>query len=714
MVPTVQSEKLTPPYDDYRRNEAWDAYIEALSREGMFWCFNLDIQTLADHLSPLLGARGLEGMPARIRLFSRIVDTPPDTDELERFLHDFLADGDGEAAAAAVSAAVMAIWTSGWDFRRIDPWREKIDAMAGGKIHTPILARACLMGAKYMIEFAARGNWTRAAESGRQAMLWSRRAGSNNLRVYNGMMYSYACLWKTDPRRLESTLSDARTLCGLSDVSLVPKAIFQFIDGFYRLLSGNGADGREEPEKVAGHPDIEGLPDDPWFLGQFHFLHAAAARKDAAGAKRVAEALLGRGVDETRCYPAALHHFILGLARFVQGRIDEARRLARAALDFGRRSGAAAPEHHIRLLMAQIHSETGDDDAAMDLLEEWTGRWRDRGYHLYVVTAHLEIARIRLRRKDMEGARRAYDRAARRWVFGPTPHAMNRSRDFVREIRAALDRKSPGPAARKPGRSLGPAPDRIPAHAMGAPAVEIQTFGGLRIRMNGAVIDGDRWRGRKTKALLKALIVFGGSGVSSDRVMDALWPDADGDQAAKNLKVTLFRLRRLCCRKGETPLPWIRARNKRITLDPDLCRVDVFRFREWLARGMETEMDVDRLRNAIDLYSDDFLPGDRSADWIGEYRRRLRSEYADAAARLGERLLRMGRAEAAATALRSALENVGLDADLYALLIRAHLDLDQPSKARAVFDAAAEKFQAELGLDPDPKLFRIAREGGIL
>jgi DNA-binding SARP family transcriptional activator len=248
----------------------------------------------------------------------------------------------------------------------------------------------------------------------------------------------------------------------------------------------------------------------------------------------------------------------------------------------------------------------------------------------------------------------------------------------------------------------------------GSPAVEIETFGGLRIRMNGAVIDGGRWRGRKTKALLTALIVCGGADVSSDRVMDALWPEADGDQAAKNLKVTLFRLRRLGCRKGETPLPWIRARNKRITLDPEICRVDVFRFREWLARGMETGMDVESLRNAVDLYQGDFLPGGRSAGWVAEFRRQLRSEYADAAARLGERLLRMGRAESAAAALESALKKAGLDADLYALLIRARLDLEQPSKAKAVLDAAAEKFQTELGLDPDPKLLRIAREGGIL
>ncbi|MFP4423580.1 MAG: hypothetical protein ACLFRG_23870, partial [Desulfococcaceae bacterium] len=477
MVTTSKSDKLTPPYDDYLRNEAWDKYVEAISREGMCWWFNLDFPTLAAHLSPLLGARGREEMPARIRLLSRIVDQSPETDELERFFHGFLAEGDGEAAAAAASAAVMAVWESGCDFRRLDPWYDKIDAMTGGKIHTPILARASLMGAKFMIEFAAKGDWRRAAESGRQAMLWSRRAGANGLRVYGAMMYSYAGLWNTDPRRLESTLSDARVLCGLSDVPLIPNAICRFVYGFYLHLSGKPAESLRELEPAAIGEDAGAFPDDPWLLGQGHFLQAAAVRNDAAAVERVAEALLGRGIDESRRYFAALRSFILGTARFVQGRIDEARRLAEAALDLGLRSGAAAPEHHIRMLMAQIHSETGADEAAMAMLEDWTGVWKERGYHLYVVTAYLEIARILIRREELDGARRAYDRAARRWVFGPAPHALNRSRDFVRDIRAALDRKPPpGRPFRAQSQPLAGASARIPEEA---PAVAIETFGGL-------------------------------------------------------------------------------------------------------------------------------------------------------------------------------------------------------------------------------------------
>lgn len=695
MVKIIDTEKLSPPYDAFLRNKAWDSYIKTLSREGMFWWFNLDVQALSAHLTPLLNALDGRELPARLCFLSQVVNQTLDPDELARWRDDFLERGDVESAAATATAAIMILWESGRDFQQLDHWRDNIDALTSGQSLVPAVAKASLMGAKCLIEFAVTGDLRQATKSGGQAILWSQRAGSNSLRVYNAMMRAYAGLWNADPHGLESIISDARVLSRLSEVSFAPRAVFQFIHGFYLLLTGNAASSRREMKAVS--PD--GLPDDLWRMGHFNALQTAAALNDTAWINRTAKDLRRQDVDESRPYQEFMRHFILGVARFAQGRTDEARRLAWKALDLGRRSGAPGPEHHIRLLLAQIHSETNDNDAALDLLETWKGIWRDRGYHLYMITAHLEIARIQMRQGDKDGARREYNRAVQYWSFGKTPHAMNRSRDFVQKIQSALDRE---PAVQAACSLASP------------PAVSITTFGGLCIYMGVVAIDGNQWRGSKTKDMLKALIVFGGSNISSDRIMDALWPEADGAQGARNLKVTLSRLRRVGCKKGEQPLPWILARHKRLSLDQDLCQVDVFQFRERLGCGMKIDMDVESLREAIDLYKGDFLPEDRNADWVADHRRKLRSEYVDGVALMVERLLGMGRPDEAAAALESALEKVGLDSDLYALLMRAYIDLDQPGKVRDTFYAAAEQLKAEFGIDPDPKLVRIARVAGIL
>ncbi len=50
---------------------------------------------------------------------------------------------------------------------------------------------------------------------------------------------------------------------------------------------------------------------------------------------------------------------------------------------------------------------------------------------------------------------------------------------------------------------------------------------------------------QKPLAMLKALIAFGGKGVSQSQLIDALWPEAEGDAANRNLDTTLHRLRKL-------------------------------------------------------------------------------------------------------------------------------------------------------------------------
>src|SRR5271155_5385339 len=50
---------------------------------------------------------------------------------------------------------------------------------------------------------------------------------------------------------------------------------------------------------------------------------------------------------------------------------------------------------------------------------------------------------------------------------------------------------------------------------------------------------------RKPQELLQALIAFGGIEVSAVVLIDALWPDSEGDAGYHALETALYRLRRL-------------------------------------------------------------------------------------------------------------------------------------------------------------------------
>src|ERR1700721_1972197 len=52
-------------------------------------------------------------------------------------------------------------------------------------------------------------------------------------------------------------------------------------------------------------------------------------------------------------------------------------------------------------------------------------------------------------------------------------------------------------------------------------------------------------RSRKPQEVLQALIAFGGTEVSAGVLIDALWPDSEGDAAYHALETALYRLRQL-------------------------------------------------------------------------------------------------------------------------------------------------------------------------
>ncbi len=55
---------------------------------------------------------------------------------------------------------------------------------------------------------------------------------------------------------------------------------------------------------------------------------------------------------------------------------------------------------------------------------------------------------------------------------------------------------------------------------------------------------------RKPLELLQALIAFGGTEVSAGALIDALWPDSEGDAAYHALESALYRLRQLLGARG--------------------------------------------------------------------------------------------------------------------------------------------------------------------
>jgi DNA-binding SARP family transcriptional activator len=141
----------------------------------------------------------------------------------------------------------------------------------------------------------------------------------------------------------------------------------------------------------------------------------------------------------------------------------------------------------------------------------------------------------------------------------------------------------------------------------------IYTLGRFELVLDGMPL---RFKGRaplRALELLSALIAAGGRGVSVASLSDALWPQADGFDAYRAFTTTLHRLRHLlCCAEA------VRLSAGRLTLDPQLCRVDLWDFE----RALRAARDPRSIREALELYHGPFL-GDDPSPWALATRARL-------------------------------------------------------------------------------------------
>src|SRR5271156_3460141 len=107
----------------------------------------------------------------------------------------------------------------------------------------------------------------------------------------------------------------------------------------------------------------------------------------------------------------------------------------------------------------------------------------------------------------------------------------------------------------------------------------------------------------KPQEVLQALIAFGGTEVSAGVLIDALWPDSEGDAAYHALETALYRLRQLLGARDA-----VRMEGGKVSLDRDQLWVDLWEFEEELRRPRDPEVnDTDRIGRLRRLYQGHFL-----------------------------------------------------------------------------------------------------------
>ena len=237
---------------------------------------------------------------------------------------------------------------------------------------------------------------------------------------------------------------------------------------------------------------------------------------------------------------------------------------------------------------------------------------------------------------------------------------------------------------------------------------------------------------QKPLAMLKALIAFGGKNVSEAQLIDALWPEAEGDAANRNLDTTLHRLRKLLgddeailLQEGQMSLNNARVWTDAWGFERLLCRVeDMWKHQQQGHKSAamqdpacpdpafsrpqpDLEETIRLTEKALALYKGHFLPGDAKEPWTISLRERLRAKFLYYTKALGKHWQQSGRYDLAVECYQNGIGIDDLAEELYQQLMVCHHQLGQEAEVVKIYYRCRAMLQKAFGLEPSTKTREI-------
>lgn len=337
----------------------------------------------------------------------------------------------------------------------------------------------------------------------------------------------------------------------------------------------------------------------------------------AAGEVDVAARLLEeerRALDPSSHFNLAVHEFCEAAVALSRGRLVDARRWADSAVARTQESGALFELNTMSNWLAVSLIELRDFEALSSCLSRIRAVGKRAGSVLPEHACSWLEALEALRQGRPEDARQPLLRASSIGSAHGIWIAMGLDAGRTAEVCAAALKQGIGvdyflEVIRR--QELLPEGDAVFLERWPR-AMRIRTLGGLDLKRTGPL---SLKASPRLLDLLVVIIAYGSENVPEEKVIDALWPEEEGDLGKHALETALYRLRAFL---GDDAA--IVHGNGRLGIDLRRCWVDA-RALEWSlerARG-----DLQQTREVVALYRGAFLPANR-LPWVESARERLR------------------------------------------------------------------------------------------
>ena len=229
--------------------------------------------------------------------------------------------------------------------------------------------------------------------------------------------------------------------------------------------------------------------------------------------------------------------------------------------------------------------------------------------------------------------------------------------------------------------------------------IKVYTLGRFDLLIDGKTPEYSRKIPKKVLALLKAIIAHGSKNIPEQKLIDALWPDEEGDAARRSLSATLHRLRKLLL---DTKA--IRQSGGELTLDEKICWIDACAFDKRLQGGLGAG---DPEADPTALYRGAFLAQEEDAPWAVPRREQLRARFIQVVIKQCASLEAAERYEQAIELYLRGVEADNLVEVFYQGLMRCFGKLDRRTEAASAYRRLRQTLSVTLGVLPSVESQRM-------
>lgn len=253
-----------------------------------------------------------------------------------------------------------------------------------------------------------------------------------------------------------------------------------------------------------------------------------------------------------------------------------------------------------------------------------------------------------------------------------------------------------------------PAQPETQRHDPLKPRIRIYTFGTLQVIRDDLAVTESDWHTRQARQLLKILITERPRPVSTDLLIEILWPNSTPHAAATTLRSAINALRNVLepDRPNRAPSRYVVTQTPGYAfhLSPEIW-LDVDEFEHLLNRAHNITDSTSRLHlleRAIELYNDDYLISDPYADWLLAERERLRERFFNALLLAADIYAESGHYADAITICRRMLARDEVRENAYQSLMRYQAESGDSAGALLTYERCRSILSEELGADPSP------------